>query len=70
MFSVGPRLELRLSWNELLLMEKKHLQITVLMSLAGLVMKHNVGSSSKLLCLVSWGLYHNASPKDGERTEP
>ena len=68
-FSLGLRLKLGLPWNELLLMEKRHLQI-VPTCLAGLVMKHNVRSSSQLLCLVSQGLYHNVSSKDGERTEP
>ena len=51
-----------------MLMEKRHLQMIVPMCLAGLVMKHNVRSSPKLLCLVSQGLYHNVSSKDGERT--
>lgn len=63
-FSTSHSRELRLPWTELLLMEQKHLQIIILMSLAGLIIKHNVGSVLKLLCLVSWGLYSNASSKD------
>lgn len=70
MFSVGLRLELGLPWNELLLMEKRHLQTIVPMCLAGLITKHNMHSSSKLLCLVSQGLYHDVSSKDGKRAEP
>lgn len=50
-------------------MDQQCLWSRVLMGLAGFIMMHDVGLPSKLLCLVSWGLYHNASSKGGERTE-